>query len=75
MRKTDRERNGMAFPKLYYPELYLLEGGYKAFYAKYPVSHEPLSTLLSNVYDCLYPSSSCSHSCMINYPLPPLGTV
>ena len=38
MRKTDREKNGMSFPKLYYPELYLLEGGYKAFYEEYPVS-------------------------------------
>ena len=38
MRKKDRERNGMDFPKLYYPELYLLDGGYKCFYEKYPVS-------------------------------------
>ena len=37
MRKVDRERNGMDFPKLYYPELYLLEGGYKKFYATHPV--------------------------------------
>lgn len=32
MRKVDREQNGMNFPSLYYPELYLLEGGYKRFY-------------------------------------------
>ena len=38
MRKIDRKKNDMAFPKLYYPELYLLEGGYKAFYEQYPVS-------------------------------------
>ena len=76
MRKTDRERNGMAFPKLYYPELYLLEGGYKAFYAKYPVSHGLISTLLSNVYDThVVHYLHCSHSCMINHPLPPLGTM
>ena len=32
MRRTDRERNGISsFPKLYYPELYLLNRGYKAF--------------------------------------------
>lgn len=37
MRNTDRERNGMDFPKLFYPELYLLEGGYKAFFGQYPV--------------------------------------
>ena len=38
MRKIDRQKNDMAFPRLYYPELYLLEGGYKAFYEKFPVS-------------------------------------
>ncbi len=38
MRKIDRERNGINFPSLYYPELYLLVGGYKAFFEKYPVS-------------------------------------
>ena len=38
MRKIDRQKNDMAFPKLYYPELYLLEGGYKAFYKQFPVS-------------------------------------
>ena len=32
MRETDRKKNGMDFPKLYYPEVYLLDGGYKAFY-------------------------------------------
>ena len=38
MRELDRKKNGMAFPKLYYPELYLLDGGYKAFYEQFPVS-------------------------------------
>ncbi len=39
MRKIDREKNGFKFfPKLYYPELYLLEGGYKDFYHAYNVS-------------------------------------
>lgn len=28
----------MAFPKLYYPELYLMEGGYKAFFEHHSVS-------------------------------------
>ena len=42
MRKKDRERNGMDFPKLHYPELYLLDGGYKTFYEKYPVSQSCL---------------------------------
>lgn len=41
LRETDRKRNGMAlFPQLYYPELYLLDGGYKAFFAKHPVSNQ-----------------------------------
>ena len=38
MRKMDREKNGMDFPKLYYPEMYLLEKGYKVFYENHPVS-------------------------------------
>ena len=37
MRETDRKKNGMGFPKLYYPEVYLLEGGYKAFFEKFSV--------------------------------------
>ena len=37
MRETDRKKNGMQFPKLYYPEVYLLEGGYKAFFEKFSV--------------------------------------
>ena len=38
LRETDRRKNGMHFPKLYYPELYLLEGGYKAFFKDYQVT-------------------------------------
>ena len=38
MRKLDREKNGMGFPKLYYPEVYLLHGGYKNFYGVHSVS-------------------------------------
>jgi rhodanese-related sulfurtransferase len=37
LRNQDRSANKDAYPKLFYPELYLLEGGYKAFYEKYPV--------------------------------------
>lgn len=40
LRETDRKTNGMSFPSLYYPELYLLEGGYNAFYAECPVSNK-----------------------------------
>lgn len=39
LREIDRKENGFKFfPKLYYPELYLLEGGYKDFYHAYSVS-------------------------------------
>jgi M-phase inducer phosphatase 2 len=41
MRELDRKKNGMAFPKLYYPELYLLNGGYKAYYEQFPEFCEP----------------------------------
>ena len=47
MRETDRKKNGMAsFPKLYYPELYILKGGYNAFYPRYPVCDFHLHTVL-----------------------------
>ena len=45
MRKMDREKNGMNFPSLYFPELYLLEGGYKKFYEVYPVREFTFHTL------------------------------
>lgn len=32
LRNQDRAANKNSYPKLFYPELYLLEGGYKAFY-------------------------------------------
>lgn len=32
LRNQDRAANKSSYPNLYYPELYLLEGGYKAFY-------------------------------------------
>eukprot|EP00731_Ephydatia_muelleri_P020525 Em0013g252a len=44
MREHDRNINGMTnFPKLYYPELYLLHGGYKAFFEQYCDLCEPIS--------------------------------
>ncbi|ESO06610.1 hypothetical protein HELRODRAFT_135759, partial [Helobdella robusta] len=39
LRKKDRELN--EYPKLNYPELYLLEGGYKAFFSTHPDLCEP----------------------------------
>ncbi|KFM72834.1 M-phase inducer phosphatase 2, partial [Stegodyphus mimosarum] len=32
LRGKDRDMNKDCYPFLYYPELYLIEGGYKAFY-------------------------------------------
>ena len=43
LRKMDREANKDCYPSLYYPELYLLEGGYKAFYEQYPELCDPHS--------------------------------
>lgn len=39
MRKHDRDQN--CYPNLHYPELYLLEGGYKAFYESQQELCEP----------------------------------
>ena len=38
MRKIDSDKNGMNFPLLFYPELYLLEGGYKNFFEQHSVN-------------------------------------
>ena len=38
IRKTDRKINESKYPLISYPELYLLENGYKEFYENYPVS-------------------------------------
>ena len=37
LREQDRELNKDHYPRLNYPEIYVLEGGYKAFYEKYEV--------------------------------------
>ncbi|XP_070211555.1 M-phase inducer phosphatase-like isoform X2 [Littorina saxatilis] len=41
LRKCDRESNKECYPVLHYPEIYLLEGGYKAFFEKHKPQCEP----------------------------------
>ncbi|XP_076043167.1 M-phase inducer phosphatase-like [Oratosquilla oratoria] len=36
LREKDRSTNKDYYPALHFPEIYLLEGGYKAFYERYP---------------------------------------
>ena len=36
MRNLDRHINSDRYPRLFYPESYLLEGGYSKFYSEYP---------------------------------------
>jgi len=38
VRKKDRKINDSKYPLIFYPELYLLENGYKEFYDTYSVS-------------------------------------
>jgi hypothetical protein len=47
LRNQDRALNRDFYPKLFYPELYLLEGGYKAFYESHksycdPIDYKPM---------------------------------
>jgi len=41
LRQWDRREHECSYPELYYPELYILEGGYKKFYQHYPELCEP----------------------------------
>jgi len=41
LRSQDRLMNKDSYPKLFYPELYLLEGGYKSFYEQHSQLCEP----------------------------------
>ena len=36
MRNLDRHMNRDRYPKIFYPESYLLEGGYQKFYNEFP---------------------------------------
>ncbi|GFR91231.1 M-phase inducer phosphatase [Elysia marginata] len=41
LRQNDRDANKECYPFLHYPEIYLLEGGYKNFFENYPHLCEP----------------------------------
>ena len=41
VRSLDRKIHEEEYPKLYYPQLYLIEGGYKQFFHKHPAFCEP----------------------------------
>ena len=41
LRSVDRKINEMRYPTLFYPEVYLLDGGYKNFYRLHPEHCEP----------------------------------
>jgi len=41
LRSQDRSLNEHIYPNLFYPELYLLEGGYKSFYERFKIYCEP----------------------------------
>ncbi|XP_076372090.1 M-phase inducer phosphatase-like isoform X2 [Tachypleus tridentatus] len=41
LRNMDRQMNKEKYPDLHYPEVYVLDGGYKAFYEKYKEYCEP----------------------------------
>lgn len=43
LRSRDREIHGDSYPVLYYPEIYLLEGGYKDFFDSHKTLCEPVS--------------------------------
>ncbi|CAG0887707.1 unnamed protein product [Darwinula stevensoni] len=41
LRKEDRKMNSENYPTLHFPEIYILDGGYKAFHEKYPHLCDP----------------------------------
>lgn len=49
IRRTDRKINECKYPLICYPELYLLENGYKEFYENYPVSLQIFASQLRSV--------------------------
>ena len=63
IRRTDREINECKYPLICYPELYLLENGYKDFYENYPVK---ILTFTQFQDFCLYYFSNWFRNSPIN---------
>ncbi|KAK7109420.1 M-phase inducer phosphatase 1-A-like [Littorina saxatilis] len=51
LRNTDRSHNFHCYPHLCHPEIYLLSGGYKAFYEKYPDLCDPQAYIPMSHHD------------------------
>jgi hypothetical protein len=63
MRKCDRLEHGERYPMLSYPELYILDGGYKAFYGKYANLCIPRGYLPMLDRDCRQAMRRCRAQC------------
>ncbi|KAG4304190.1 hypothetical protein PORY_002371 [Pneumocystis oryctolagi] len=55
LRNKDRQLNMQRYPHLYYPEIYILHGGYRSFYKKYKERCEPQNYVEMN--DSLHKSA------------------
>jgi rhodanese-related sulfurtransferase len=49
LREIDRQLNYNTWPNLYYPEVYILEGGYSAFHRQYPQYTNPQNSYIKMV--------------------------
>jgi len=50
LRNQDRVMNLMQYPHLYYPEIYILNGGYREFFGIYKVSLKDFCFLMNNPF-------------------------
>lgn len=49
LRNLDRNLNSMSWPNLFYPEVYILENGYKNFHTKFPEYCDPINQYIRMV--------------------------
>jgi M-phase inducer tyrosine phosphatase len=52
LRAKDRTSNKLAYPKIHYPELYILEGGYSAYFKLFGALCEPPAYVRMDEADC-----------------------